>query len=134
MDRRLVIGLAAAVVAVGVLGGIVGDRIERRTRLEARVQVMTGGESQAGRAAIQKRPCAGCHTIPGIPGAKATVGPPLTNFAARGYIAGRLQNTPENLVRWLKNPHAVDPQSAMPPMGIDDKEARDIAAYLYTLG
>jgi cytochrome c2 len=130
-------GWIAAIVGVALVAGagawMLGDRIERRDKLQERVVVMTGGDPDAGRAAIQRRPCGGCHTIPGIPGAKATVGPPLTKFAMRGYIAGRVVNTPDELVVWLKNPHAIDPQSAMPPMGIGEQEARDIAAYLYTL-
>ena len=133
MGRRWLTAVVVSVSLLGVAAWVYGDRVERRARLEDRVMVMTGGDPQAGRAAIQKRPCGGCHTIPGIPGAKATVGPPLTKLGRRGYIAGRVQNTPDNLVRWLKDPHAIDPQSAMPPMGIGDREARDIAAYLMTL-
>ncbi|HEY8573019.1 c-type cytochrome [Phenylobacterium sp.] len=133
MARRfLPVLVAMALIAVGV-GLLLGEQHERRSRLEDRVVAMTGGDPQAGRAAIQKRPCGSCHTIPGISGAKASVGPPLTQFGGRGYIAGRLENTPDNLVRWLKDPHQVDPQSAMPRMGIGEKEARDMAAYLYTL-
>ena len=36
-------------------------------------------------------------------------------YEANVDIAGRIGNTPDNLVRWLKNPHSVDPRSAMPP-------------------
>lgn len=61
------------------------------------------------------------------------VGPPLTDFAQRGYIAGRLPNQGENLVRWIQNPRAVDPETAMPVLGLTDSQARHIAAYLYTL-
>ena len=46
---------------------------------------------------------------------------------------GRLNNTPDNLVAWIVDPHAIDPQNAMPPTGVDAREARDMAAYLYTL-
>jgi hypothetical protein len=35
--------------------------------------------------------------------------------------------------RWLRNPRAVDPLTAMPDMDIPEKDARDIAGYLYTL-
>jgi cytochrome c1 len=47
------------------------------------------------------------------------------------YIAGRLQNTPENLARWIKDPKGVDDKTAMPNLGLDDQDARDIAAFLY---
>jgi cytochrome c1 len=61
------------------------------------------------------------------------VGPPLTNVGGRMYIAGVLQNTPPNLIRWLENPPAVDAKTAMPNLNISQADARDIASYLYTL-
>jgi cytochrome c1 len=51
----------------------------------------------------------------------------------RIYIAGKLRNTPANMVRWLRNPQAVVPENVMPNMGLTQEQARDIAAYLYTL-
>lgn len=74
--------------------------------------------------------CAGCHNIPGVPGARGEVGPPLSGFDRRLYIAGALTNEPHNLVRWLVNPSAVDPHTAMPVTGISEAEARVVAAYL----
>ena len=44
-----------------------------------------------------------------------------------------LRNTPANLVRWIREPQAVVPGNAMPDMGVSEADARDIAAYLYTL-
>ena len=44
-----------------------------------------------------------------------------------------LPNTPQNLIRWIQNPPAVDPLTAMPNVGVTQADARDIAAYLYTL-
>jgi cytochrome c1 len=37
------------------------------------------------------------------------------------------------MVRWLREPQAVDPLTAMPPLGVSERDARDIAAYLATL-
>jgi cytochrome c2 len=74
-----------------------------------------------------------CHTIPGTVGGKPNVGPPLDGVASRRYIGGVLLNTPDNMVRWLSNPQAVDPMSGMPDLGLKEQDARDIAAYLYTL-
>jgi cytochrome c1 len=37
------------------------------------------------------------------------------------------------MVHWIQYPQQVDPLSAMPGLGVSDQEARDIAAYLYTL-
>jgi cytochrome c2 len=92
-----------------------------------------GGNSEAGVALIQKFGCGTCHTIPGIADADGQVGPPLTAIARRVYLAGKLRNTPDNMVRWLKDPQAVVAGNAMPDMGISQDQARDITAYLYTL-
>jgi cytochrome c1 len=54
-------------------------------------------------------------------------------FSRRTYIAGELPNTVENLVRWVKDPPAVEPGTAMPKLGLSDQQALDVAAYLYTL-
>jgi cytochrome c2 len=91
----------------------------------------TGGDPKRGRALITHYGCGSCHTIPGVRGATATVGPPLESFKKRVFIAGRIANTPEALVKWIVNPQEVDPKTAMPPVGVDAAQARDIAAYLY---
>jgi cytochrome c2 len=95
---------------------------------------VAGGNPERGVAAIAAYGCGGCHTIPGVPGAEGTVGPPLTDFAARGYVAGVQPNWPRHLVRWIIDPPAISPQTAMPALGVSEQDARDIAAYLYTLG
>jgi mono/diheme cytochrome c family protein len=74
--------------------------------------------------------CAGCHIISGVPGAEGQVGPPLRRFGARVYIAGKMPNGTANLVRWLINPASIDPHTAMPITGINEAEARLVAAYL----
>jgi cytochrome c len=91
------------------------------------------GDAARGRAAIRSAGCGTCHTIPGVFGAKGNVGPPLTAFARRRFIAGQVPNTPENLVRWLRDPQSVERNTAMPNAGLDERAARDVAAYLYTL-
>jgi cytochrome c len=94
---------------------------------------LTGGDPDRGVGLIGRYGCAACHTIPGIRGANAAVGPPLTRVASRMYLAGQLQNTPANMVRWIQHPREVEHGTAMPDMGVTDSDARDIAAYLYTL-
>jgi cytochrome c1 len=44
-----------------------------------------------------------------------------------------LPNTQENLMRWIMNPKEIDPQTAMPVLGVSTRDARDISAYLLTL-
>ena len=39
-------------------------------------------------------------------------------FSRRTMIAGELPNSPDNLVRWLRNPKAVEPGTAMPDLGL----------------
>ena len=94
---------------------------------------MTGGDPGRGRAAIKRYGCQACHTIPGVEGADSLVGPPLDRIASRTYVAGVVTNTPGNMVRWIRDPHGVDPLTAMPNLGVSEEDARDIAAYLYTL-
>lgn len=100
---------------------------------ERQAAAMTGGDPSRGRAAISRYICATCHTIPGIRGADALVGPPLTQIASRSYIAGVLPNTPDKMIRWIENPPQVDRLTVMPNPGVNERDARDIASYLYTL-
>lgn len=95
--------------------------------------VAAGGEAKRAPRLIVAFGCSACHTVPGVTGANGNVGPPLTRFGDRTYIAGMLRNTPSNLVRWIRDPQGVVPGNAMPNMGVSEAEARDIAAYLYTL-
>ena len=91
-----------------------------------------GGDAERGRAAIERFGCVACHTIPGVPSYGANVGPPLVHIAERGYLAGVLPTSPDNLVRWLRDPVGVDPRPAMPNLGLSPADAADIAAYLYS--
>ena len=77
--------------------------------------------------------CAACHTIPGIRAPRGIVGPHLSGFARRPFIAGQLANTPEILVAFLQNPSALVPRTGMPNVGLSFEDARFIAAYLYTM-
>ena len=91
------------------------------------------GDPSRGAALIRYYGCGACHTVPGLSGADGLVGPPLTHFAQRGYVAGMLRNTPDNLVRWIRYPQTIVPGNAMPSLGIDNRDAHDIVAYLYTI-
>jgi cytochrome c1 len=92
-----------------------------------------GGDAGRGAVVIGRISCGACHEIPGIADAHGLVGPPLTGFGRRTMIAGLLPNTPANLVLWLQHPQQVTPGNAMPDEGLTDAQARDVAAYLYTL-
>jgi cytochrome c2 len=91
------------------------------------------GDADRGRELIASVGCGACHLIPGVPGAKGAVGPPLQGVASRTIIAGVLPNTPENLIHWIEAPQGFVPGNAMPNLELTDHDARDIAAYLETL-
>jgi cytochrome c len=101
--------------------------------VEETARALTGGDPGHGPDLIRKYGCGSCHNVPGVPGAKGMVGPPLDTIASRSYLAGQLPNTPENLMRWIRKPQDVAPGTAMPDVGVTEKDGRDIAAYLYTL-
>ena len=92
-----------------------------------------GGDPARGPGAFIAYGCVSCHIIPGVSGTRATVGPPLANFADRRFVAGELQNTPDNVIKWITSPQSVEPGSAMPDLQVTEQAARDMASYLYTL-
>ena len=61
------------------------------------------------------------------------MGPDLQRIAERSHRAGRLENTPTEMIRWIQHPQAIVPGNVMPELGVPEQEARDMAAYLYTL-
>lgn len=97
------------------------------------VEVSTLGNAQHGRELVASYGCGACHMIPGVHGARGKVGPPLFYFAERTMIAGELPNTPENLAKWIEHPKQIEPNTAMPDLGVQPNEAREITAFLYTL-
>ena len=117
--RSLVLLLAALTLGCGQRGDAVAD--------------FTRGHPERGRDAMRKYGCQSCHTIPGVIGARALVGPPLEGIAGRSFIGGVLTNSPENMMAWLRDPPAHAPRTAMPNLGVTEKDARDMTAYLYTL-
>jgi cytochrome c len=88
------------------------------------------GSPTRGRALISKYGCPSCHRVLT---SEATIGPPLTRMAARTYIAGRFPNEPIDMQLWLEHPRAMKPGTAMPDLGVTERDARDLAAYLATL-
>lgn len=119
----------SALIVLGATLLLTGcDRLSTRA-----AAAVPGGDPTLGREALRTYGCVSCHTIPGVRGADALVGPPLDRIGARVYLAGRLTNTPAHLIRWIRHPREVDPQTAMPDTGVTEKDARHIASYLYTL-
>lgn len=121
--RLLVVASSCFVVLLACEGG----------KKDPAARPLTGGNAERGELVIHQKGCGACHEIPGIRGANGTVAAPLAKFSQRSFIAGELPNNPDNLVRWIKDPPAVHSKVAMPNLYVTDPEARDIAAYLYTL-
>lgn len=102
-------------------------------RCDAPAEVRRPGDAERGRRALYAYACLGCHAIAGHAQSRPLVGPPLDGMARRTRIAGVLDNTPQEMVRWLTQTDAVKPGTAMPAMGVTPQDAADIAAYLGTL-
>lgn len=94
---------------------------------------VANGDAMRGQLALVRYECGVCHVIPGVAGAVGQVGPSLHAYARHSYIAGKFPNEPETLVRWITDPPAMAPQTAMPAIAMSEQEARDMAAYLYEL-
>lgn len=113
---------AAALVTAGavVLGGCGSGT--------ARLQ---DADPSHGKQLIGYYGCGACHVIGGLASAQGHVGPPLPGVGSLTTIVGKLPNTPQNLVRWIRHPQQIVPGTDMPDLGIGPSAARDIAAYLY---
>ena len=125
--RARVLTLAAALCATAVLAACGANGIGHPA------VPVPDGDPVVGKALLEQYACVTCHTIPGIRGPATYVGPPLNAWAEREYIAGNLPNEPEHLIDWIVNPQAIEPGTAMPTLGVSPEEARDMAAYLFTL-
>jgi cytochrome c len=115
----------AAIVALLVLVGAGCSRLSPATEPD--------GDPKQGAILLSAHGCGACHTIPGVSGATGSIGPPLTGYARRVYVAGKLPNQLDNLVRWIRDPQSIEPGTAMPNLFVNESEARAMAAYLYTL-
>jgi cytochrome c1 len=135
MTGVIKLGVIALLLLLGAALALFGNSYRLEAQQRRNAMAMTGGNPARGRieALSVKYGCGGCHTIPGIAGATARVGPNLSNEASQVYVGGVVTNNAENLTRWIVSPQAIDPMSAMPTTGISADEARDITAYLYAL-
>lgn len=77
--------------------------------------------------------CAACHNIDGTEAA-GRVGPDLSDMGSRTSVAaGMLENTPENMAAWLRNPQQVKPGALMPNLNLSEDEISALVAYLNVL-
>jgi cytochrome c2 len=129
-SKRIWLAGGAALVCA-MIASVAAATWSSRRDAERVARTMTGGDPARAPELMRRHGCAGCHTIPGIPGADGQVGPPLSSLIRRLYIGGVTTNSPEHLVEWIVSPKTFSPRSAMPTTGISEPEARDVAAYLY---
>ncbi len=123
----------AAMMAVLIVAAIAAGLFwQTQHRSTSTALAMTGGDIARAPDLIRRYGCAGCHTIPGIPGGDGKVGGPLQDLRQRVYVGGVVTNSPDNLIRWIVSPQTFAPRTAMPATGITEAEARDVAAYLYS--
>lgn len=105
-----------------------------------------------GRRLFTQKTCAGCHMVRGHEGA-GRIGPDLTHVGSRTTIAGGLlENSAQNLHRWITDPNNVKPGNKMyygtggmqgyvkrsgeewvQNITVNDDEARALVAYLHSL-
>ena len=117
----------AVLIAIVAMGACTGGQTAPDYR------VRTGGNLSRGKQIIVQYRCGACHTIPGINDAHGVFAPPLIQFSRRTVIAGMLPNTPQNLVHWIVSPQSIKPKTDMPVLGLSERQARDVTAFLYTL-
>jgi cytochrome c2 len=120
-------------LVIWVAGGAAALAACRGGRTDVAAQPLVGGDAERGAEVVRAAGCGACHTIPEMDSARGEVAAPLTGFARRTYITSGLTNTPAHLIQWIVDPHAFDPRTAMPVLGLDEAQARDVAAFLYTL-
>jgi len=98
-------------------------------------------DAKAGEQLFVTKGCIACHTLSGVPVAVGVLGPNLTNLKDRTSLAaGIIDNTPEDLVLWLRQTQTVKPGALMGridpvtgkyvPIPMTDQEAGQLAAYL----
>lgn len=86
--------------------------------------------AERGKVALQQYNCVSCHSIPGVTAGRNHVGPPLGGITERAFIAGVLEFSEENFVKWVRFPQQVDPDTAMPNLGVTEAHAWQMLAYL----
>jgi len=123
--RRHLVGLCT-LVGLALAAAACQDRL-------AAARALTGGEPERGRELCRRYSCGSCHVIPGVSEDPGKLGPTLDGVAVRQKLGGQVPNTPDNMKLWIRDPHAMKRGSGMPKLGVNDDDARDLAAYMYVL-
>lgn len=87
-------------------------------------------KAQAGEKLFLAQTCADCHAIAGT-SAEGSAAPDLTHLASRRLLGGGvIENTPENLKKWLRDPASIKPGSKMPDFRLSNAQVEQLTAYL----
>jgi cytochrome c2 len=124
----MILCLALAAFAAGIVINTIDDREDLRKHAAA----TAGGDPSRGEAMFIQYGCGACHHLKGVRKASGMVGPSLDGIALRAIVAGKLNNSPDNLERWIRDPQTVSPGTAMPDLNVGKRDARDMTAFLYT--
>jgi cytochrome c oxidase subunit 2 len=86
-----------------------------------------------GKAAFLAESCINCHRVRGTP-ARGSYAPDLTHLMSRDTLAaGMIENTPENVHKWVHDPQSVKPGCLMPAFGLDAQRLDLVVEYLSSL-
>ena len=106
---------------------------QRSSKKPARQDFDGNPHAAEGQAVFMHNACINCHTIAGTV-ATGRFGPDLTHLASRDTIAsGAIENTPENLRKWIDDPNSMKPGCLMPAMHLNGRDLDAVTAYLTQL-
>ncbi|WP_231933006.1 cytochrome c oxidase subunit II [Botrimarina mediterranea] len=94
----------------------------------------SGSEARRGSEVFLKSGCGACHSVRGTP-ADGSIAPDLTHLGSRRSLAaGSLENSPDNLRRWITDPQSIKPMAVMPGFHtLSDADLASLIAYLQGL-
>lgn len=109
------------------------EQFEQWVAQQQTLPAVVTGEAARGEQVFMTGACISCHTIDGT-AAQGIIGPNLTHFGSRRTIAaGVMENTPDNLARWLADPQAVKPLNKMPNLNLNPDDINALVQYLSSL-
>lgn len=110
-----------------------GSRAAAKPLPTVRPGILSAGDATQGQALFASKGCTACHKVGGEGG---SAGPELDGIGdrtKRPTLIGELENTPENLWRWITSPQLIKPRTLMASQPLTPQEAADLVAYLETL-
>ena len=119
--------------ALAVPPSILIQHQEARKQAQVLAAWATGGNPDRGQATFRRLGCGACHETGAASGASGQVGVSLSGLSRRAEFAGKVVNEPQWLIAWIEHPQNISPGVGMPDIPMSDQDARDMAAYLYSL-